>query len=132
MGTGTRHYFRRSEEDSNTYVDEDGLGFTVTANLATITIKDKDGNISCFNQTFRGGSCPTYKIPTATPCSLIYRCPSGEQGIVSDRRRGGPDDGAVPRLRRGRGIRTGELYREPGWGVHLLRIRGWIGTDGIN
>ena len=52
---GTRHYFRRSEEDSNTYVDEDGLGFTVTANLATITIKDKDGNISCFNQTFRGG-----------------------------------------------------------------------------
>ena len=79
-GDGTRHYFRRSEEDSNTYVDEDGLGFTVTANLATITIKDKDGNISCFNQTFRGGQLSYIQDSDGNTMQFKYiGAPSGEQ-----------------------------------------------------
>ena len=78
-GDGTRHYFRATGEN-NTYVDEDGLGFTVTANLATITITDKDGNISCFNQTFRGGQLSYIQDSDGNQMQFKYiGAPSGEQ-----------------------------------------------------
>ena len=78
-GDGTRHYFRATEE-ANTYVDEDGLGLTATANLATITIQDKEGNISCFNQTFRGGQLSYIQDSDGNTMQFKYiDAPSGEQ-----------------------------------------------------
>ena len=78
-GDGTRHYFRATGEN-NTYVDEDGLGLTAAANLSTITITDKEGNITCFNQTFRGGQLSYIKDSDGNTMQFKYiGAPSGEQ-----------------------------------------------------
>lgn len=42
-GDGTQHYFRYQNSDGE-YVDEDGLGLTMTVDSGTHILKDKDGN----------------------------------------------------------------------------------------
>ena len=52
-GDGTRHYFFR-KSPTDPYMDEDGLGLTLTDENDFITIQDKYGNLSCFKYNDNG------------------------------------------------------------------------------
>ena len=79
-GDGTRHYFRRKSEGVNEFVDEDGLGLTITTNLSYINLKDKEGNLTSFNQTFRGGQLSYIQDSDGNTMQFKYiGAPSGEQ-----------------------------------------------------